>query len=63
LPTANHVELMKPLVDLYSRNLSAARMLAIGHFNAPGAFFQETMGRNGNGDKANNSYTVTTPIC
>ena len=54
---ASHPELFKPLIDLYWRNLPAARKLAKDLFNAPGACYHETMGRTGNGDKANNTYT------
>ena len=54
---ANHPELLKPLLDLYWRNLPAAQKLAKDLFNAPGACYHETMGRTGHGDKANNTYT------
>jgi hypothetical protein len=54
---ANHAELFAPLIDLYWRNLPAAQKLAKDLFNAPGACYHETMGRTGDGDKANNSYT------
>jgi hypothetical protein len=54
---ASHPELFKPLIDLYWRNLPAARKLAKDLFNAPGACYHETMGRTGNGDNANNTYT------
>jgi len=49
--------LFAPLLDLYWRNLPAAQKLAKDLFNAPGACYHETMGRTGDGDKANNGYT------
>lgn len=55
---ADHPELWTPFIDLYVRNLPAARTLAREMYGYPGACYEETMGRDGSGDKRSNPYTT-----
>ncbi len=57
LLAADHPDLWKPFIDLYWRNLPAAKELARKAYDCDGACYDETLGRNGSGDKANHHYT------